>query len=863
MTRDNADYHAFLRAKVPGSVFSGIEVADSDIHPILKPHQREIVKWIVLGARRACFASFGLGKSVIQLEACRIAREHTGGLALITMPLGVRQEFVRDAAMLGIQTRFIRRLEEVECETDIHLTNYETVRDGKLDPSAFNVSSLDEAACLRGFGGTKTFREIMRLFAGDDGSTGQIGKGIPYRFVATATPSPNEYIELLAYAAYLGIMDVGAAKTRFFQRNSEKADNLTIRPHKEEEFWLWVASWALFCQKPSDIDPSFSDDGYVLPPMEVHWHQLPTDHTDAGHTSWGQARMFRNTAINLSNAAREKRDSLPARLEKLMELRALDPDAHRVIWHDLESERMALERAIPGLATVYGAQDLEDREKIIIGFSDGEIAEMAGKPQMLGAGTNLQRYCSWAIYFGIGFKFYQFIQSLHRLLRFLQPGTVRVDLIYTEAETEVRRILERKWEQHNQQVERMTKLMQEYGLTKLALSAMLTRTLGAERVEVSGNGYTLVNADTIEETREMEDDSVDLIVTSPPFSTQYEYSPSYNDLGHTDDDEHFFEHLAFLTPELFRVLKPGRLAALHVKDRIVPGGITGLGFQTVTPFSDMTIAQMRSFGFAFLGRKTIVTDVVRENNQTYRLGWTEQCKDGSRMGFGMPEYILLFRKPPTDRSNGYADEPVVKSKDRYTRSRWQIDAHGFARSNGNRPILTEELMNMPHERIFKMFRDFELTHIYDFDYHVKLGETLEEHGRLPVTFMLLQPPSWHTDVWTDIARMRTLNMQQERKGQEQHLCPMQFDIVDRLIEQYSNPGELVFDPFSGLGTVPYCAVKLNRRGRGHELSKTYFADSAAYCEAAAQSFGLPTLFDLLDDAGEAVVLDNLDEPALT
>jgi hypothetical protein len=285
---------------------------------------------------------------------------------------------------------------------------------------------------------------------------------------------------------------------------------------------------------------------------------------------------------------------------------------------------------------------------------------------------------------------------------------------------------------------------------------------------------------------------------------------------------------------------------VHVKDRIVPGGLTGLGFQTVSPFSDYTIAHFRKHGFAFLGRKTVVTDVVRENNQTYRLGWTEQCKDGSRMGAGMPEYVLLFRKPPTDASDGYADVPVVKSKDEYSRSRWQIDAHGFMRSNGNRPLAPEDLEGLPHAAIFKLFRRYSLSQPYDFEQHVKLGEALERKGILPVTFMLLQPQSWHPDVWTDVARMRTLNMLQERKGQEQHLCPLQFDIVDRLIVQFSQPGETVFDPFGGLMTVPYCAIKKGRRGLAVELSPRYFADGAVYCAAAEREKATPTLFDAID-----------------
>jgi hypothetical protein len=141
-----------------------------------------------------------------------------------------------------------------------------------------------------------------------------------------------------------------------------------------------------------------------------------------------------------------------------------------------------------------------------------------------------------------------------------------------------------------------------------------------------------------------------------------------------------------------------------------------------------------------MGMKTIVTDVVRENNQTYRLGWTEQCKDGSRMGVGMPEYLLLFRKPQSDPSAGYADVPVVKEKKRYTRSRWQIDAHGFSRSSGDRLLTPEELRDLPHHAIFKLFREYSLETVYNFEHHVRIGEELERTNRLPVTFMLLQPP---------------------------------------------------------------------------------------------------------------------------
>lgn len=845
-------YDQFLKNKVRLAQNAGFDMDISQVNPALKPHNRLMVKWLVNGGRRACFASFGLHKTVTQLEAVRCTLQYTGGRGLIVCPLGVRQEFIRDAQNIlhwDVLPKFIRRIEEAD-ETGIYLTNYETIRDGKLDPRLFQVASLDEASILRGLGGSKTFREFMRLFTGDAGPNGDL-RGtptVPYRFVATATPSPNDYIELLAYADFLGIMDVSQAKTRFFKRDSTQADKLTLHKHKEQEFWLWVASWALFVTKPSDITGNLEDDkGYDLPPLDIRWHELPSDHSNAGVEKSGQGRMFKTVAIGLQGAAREKRDSLLARVNKMLELRKEDPAAHRVLWHDLEDERRAIEKALPDCATVYGSQDLEKREEIILGFSNGDIAEIGGKPCMIGSGTNLQKHCWWSIYLGIGFKFNDFIQSIHRLLRFLQTHQVRIDLIYTEAEREVRKQLEKKWAQHNKLVYKMTEIIKQFGLSQAAMAHLLTRGMGVERKEIIGTNYRLVNNDAVLETDRLPNNSVGLILTSIPFSTQYEYSPNYADFGHSENNAEFFEQMDYLTPNLFKKLMPGRIAAIHVKDRIVPGGMTGLGFQTVYPFHLHTINHYVKHGFGYMGMKTIVTDVVRENNQTYRLGWTEQCKDGSKMGVGMPEYLLLFRKPPTDNSDGYADMPVLKSKKEYTRARWQVDAHGFARSNGNRGITPAEMVGMEHKAIFRIFRDYSLNNLYDFEYHVKIGEELEAVGKLPPGFMLLQPQSWTEDVWTDITRMLTLNGSQWSKGKEMHLCPMQFDIADRVIDQMSNPGDTILDPFGGLMTVPYRALLKKRYGIGFELNPSYFTDGAAYCRAAEEQMGMPTLFDLLEN----------------
>lgn len=894
-------YDQFLRDKIRVAPSLGFEVDPATVNPLLKPMTQAIVPWACRGGRRALFLRFGLHKTSTQLEILRQCMMHAGGHALQVVPLGVKHEFFLEQAERhpDLELRFVNRpgqMEEPNAPGQgrklIHLTNYETLRDGKLDPCLFTAAALDEAACLRGFGGTKTFRNFMATFAGDDRRAGVKHEGVRFRFVATAIPDPNEYVELLAYAAFLGVMDVGEAKTRFFKRDSTKADRLTLHPHKEEEFWLWVSTWALFVQQPSDL--GFSDEGYDLPPMDIRWHEIPSDHRAAGEERDGQGRMFASAAHGVVEASREKKRSLDARIAKMMEIRAEDPAAHRILWHDLESERHAIEKAVPTVKAVWGNQDLDERERRVVAFARGEIGELATKAVLNGSGCNFQKHCWWNIYVGIGFKFHDFFQSLFRTQRFGQTHRVRADLIYTEAERETRRELERKWREFEEQAAKMSAIIRKYGLASQAIAETMGRSMGVERREVviaaegrASDGAReadanwlarIVHNDTVLETAEMEADSVDLIVTSIPFSTQYEYTPSYNDMGHSDSDAHFWQQMDFLTPELLRVLKPGRRAIIHVKDRIVPGGINGLGFQTVSPFSDDCVAHFRRHGFAFLARVTVATDVVRENNQTYRLGWSEQCKDGTRMGHGMPEYLLEFRKPQSDLSRGYADVPVVKAKPDfvsvidgrpveagdddfdgkrirpvagtgYSRGRWQLDAHGVWRSDGNRPLLPEELarlVRLDGKAIYRGWKEWCLTHVYNRELHVAFCEALDEADRLPPTFMVAPPHVDHPAIRTDVARMRTLNMLQQRKGREMHLCPLQFDIVEAAIEAYTMPGETVFDPFGGIMTVPYCALRMGRKAIGVELNPDYFADGVTYAREASAAIKPPTLFDLLE-----------------
>lgn len=842
MTTDQfTSYRMFIESKINITERSGFAITRDEFHPSSSayPHQFDCGRWALNRGRALLALSFGLHKTSIQLQMMQAVHRRTGGKTLIVCPLGAKHQFTKkDGPRLGMTVHYVTNDKDALAANSPYLiTNYERLRDGDISAEFVRDhiagASLDEGDTLRSLG-SKTYQTFCNIF-----------EPVKYRFVATATPDPNGYLEMVNYAVFLGVAERSACLNRYFGRNVDKAGDLQLYPHREQEFWLWVASWALFVTKPSDL--GHDDKGFDLPEMDVNWHRIPTDHQRAWDTSdnHGQRRLLMDSAGGIGQAMTEKRASMDARIAKAVEIVAADePDEHWLLWHDLEAERKAILKAIPDAVDVYGSQPVEVKEERLLAFADGQIKHLATKPEIAGAGNNFQHYCARAVFVGVGYKFKDFIQAIHRIRRFQQSRKVEIHIIHTDAEDSVVNILKRKWRDHETQVGKMTDIIKQYGLVDEAMRSELQRTLGVNREVAQGEYFTLVNNDCVLEAMTLADNSIDHICTSIPFSNHYGYVNMYEDFGHNESDDAFFAQMDHLTSHLLRVLKPGRVAAIHVKDLLRYGHISDSGILEVVPFSDMTVFHFRKHGFAYEGRITIVTDVVRENSTTYRLGWTEQCKDGSKMGVGMPEYVLLFRKPPTDRATAYADEPVVKDKVDYTRNQWQIDAHAFWRSNGNRHLTPEEVANLKSSDIYRWFKDHNLTNIYDYNEHLSYGEHIEANGRLPSGFMLFPPQSWSDKVWTGVDFMRSLNLEQARNRQENHVCPLPFDVVERVINRFTNPDELVLDPFGGLGTTVYCAIRLGRRGYASELNPDYWRWAVKYCQEAEIKRSAPTLFDL-------------------
>ena len=832
------DYEKFLENKIVIAENYGTFIKKDLINEKLLHHQKDIVHWSISGGRRAIFASFGLGKTIMQLEIAKQVMNLTNKPFLICMPLGVVGEFKDDLEFLypEMKISYITDDDVITdyCENTIYCTNYERIRKGDVSADKFGGVSFDEASILRNLK-TETTNYVLKHFS-----------NVNYRFVATATPTPNDFIEILNYADYLGVIDRGHALTRFFQRDSTKAGHLTLYENKKEEFWKWVSSWAVFINKPSDL--GYDDTGYLLPKLNFNEVEVENLTDDVITNKRGEIVLIKDNTKSLIDTSREKRESINLRVNKAFEIVNNEPQENWILWHHMENERTELEKKFKefNIKSVYGSQTNNEKENLLIDFKHNKYQILSTKPKIAGSGCNFQHSCNNMIFVGIDYKFNDFIQAIHRCYRFKQSKEVNVYAIFTQNEREVLKALKDKWRKHIELQTEMINLVREYGLNTDKISADMKRQIFKNRRNATIGNATVFNEDTVKIHQEMESNSTDMILTSIPFGDHYEYSDNYNDMGHNHGNDEFFKQMDFLTPNLLRTLKPGKIAAIHVKDRIRYSYQNGTSFTTIDDFSGKTVAHFVKHGFYLVGKITITTDVVRENNQTYRLGWSEQCKDATKMGVGLPEYVLLFRKKPTESNNAYADEPCQKTKEEYPIDNWQLDAHAYWKSSGNRFMSSEELSTADMKAVFNRWRKHDKENVYNFQEHLQVCKDLENAGKLSRLFMTIPPTSNSDMVWTDINRMNTLNANQANRKKEKHICPLQLDIIERLINRFTMKGDVVDDPFGGLFSTAYKALEMERKAISTELNPNYYDDGLFYLKSIEYKINVPTLFDMLD-----------------
>ena len=823
-------YHEFLSEKVTAAPSRGFQIAPAEVHPTLFPFQRDIVVWAIRKGASAVFAKMGLGKTFMQIEWARIVAERTGGKILIACPLGVTKQTINEASKLGVPVRYVRSQAEADAAPEaLVISNYDMVIKGVFNPDRFTGIVLDESSKLKAFT-SKTKRYLIEAF-----------QRTPYKLACSATPSPNDTKELGNHAEFLDIMSSGEMLTRWFIRDSMNANEMRLKGHAIKDFWRWVTSWAVCINKPSDLDPEYSDEGYLLPDLDIHYElvEVPLDRliADSADKKTNQLSMLPSINNSATTMFAEKRATLADRIARVAEIVRAHPDEPILIWHLTDAERDVIAREIPEALIVTGSQSMEEKTDRLEQFSDGRARIMATKPSIAGHGLNWQ-HCSRVIFSSMSHKFEEFWQAIGRSHRYGQKNEVHVHLVYAETEENIIRSIHDKWRKHNEMSEQMVKTMKESGLENDIKHQMQ---IDIERREMRTDRYHAVNCDAVEEIKALPDNHVHLSVSSWPFSDQYMYSANVRDFGNCDNDEDFFRQLDFLIPELLRVTVPGRVAVVHAKDRIVYGTKNSHGNMYIEPFSDKCIQAMVRHGWLYLGRITISTDVVRENTHTHRLTQTEMRKGGERMGIGMPEYGLIFRKLPTAGNGTMSDEPVTNTPEEYSLARWQIDANSHWRSSGDRLIYPWE-------------RDG-----YDYDDHIQHLEDLDEQGRLSRSSMSEPIPSDNPLVWWDIRRQDVLNGKVARaNGDEKHICPLQLDFIRRCIERWSNKGDRVLDYFAGIMSVPVVAIETGRYGIGFELKPEYYDIGARYCHERAYEKELPTLFSM-DEECETCEVEEIEE----
>jgi DNA modification methylase/superfamily II DNA or RNA helicase len=751
------NYDEFVSSKRAAISTSGI-TGDITLPAGLFHHQRDIVQWALRRGRAAIFADTGLGKTAMQTAWADEIRRHTHGRVLIVAPLCVAHQTVKEAAKFGIEVQYCR--DQSEATGNIIITNYEMI--DRFDVSSFTGVVLDESSILKSYMG-KTKRALIESCA-----------GVPYRLACTATPSPNDYLELGNHAEFLGIMPSNEMIMRFFQNDTMEAGAYVLRPHAATKFWEWCATWSVCLSNPADLGYDGSD--YVLPALNQVFVEVSTDGLPAA-----EGELFRTVTINATSIHKEGRLTIERRAAEVAKL-VNASDEPWLVWCNTNYEADALKGLISDAVDLRGSDSIDKKEKSLDGFVDGSIRVLITKPSIAGMGLNLQ-HCRNMAFVGLSYSYEDYYQAIRRCYRFGQKREVNCYVMAADSERSILSIIQDKEKKHNVMKAEMVRAISNFYKQESKMNE--TPYFGSQ----SGDGWTIHHGDCVHVARKIEADSIGFSVYSPPFSNLYIYSDSDYDMGNSTDDGEFMKHYAFLAEELHRITKPGRLTAIHCKDLPMYKGRDGAA--GLRDFPGEIIKMYESKGWQYHSRVTIWKDPVIEMQRTKNHGllYKQLCKDSSASRQGMADYIIVMRK--------WADEekwePVTRGKERF------CDYVGSS-------------YNAPNSKDWGRAR------------------SEEERQRL---YSISVWQRYASPVWFDIDQTDVLNYKlAKEKDEERHICPLQLDVIERCVELWSNPGDLVFSPFTGIGSEGYVSLKMGRRFVGAELKESYYKQAIRYLSSA-------------------------------
>ena len=633
MTQDeNRQYQELLEAKKTKRIESGFDVDEAGLNPRLFDFQRYCVKRMVKEGRGAVFAGCGNGKTLISLEWATKVAEHEGKPILILAPLSVSRQTIKEGAKFGYKVDLYRDMDEA---TTIAITNYEQIEN--VDISRFVGVVLDESSILKNF--TGYYRNLLT----------EKFKGMPYKLCCTATPSPNDLNEIGNHSEFLEILDSQDMRSKWFVRE-EGMNNYRLKGHAKGDFYGWIASWAIMFENPADI--GFVETGklFKLPELTVTDHLIETKPEDG--------LLFSTGIVNATNFNMELRKTMNERLELAAEI-ASKADGQVIIWIKQNQEGDILGKLIPEAVEVRGSDSDAEKESRLLDFAEGKFRILISKAKICGYGMNFQN-CGTQIFASPDFSFEDYYQQVRRSYRFGRKGNVNIHLIITDTMTNARAIVEKKQQAFEEMVREMNRNVNEnrYGLLD-----------HYEYREYKDDDVFLMKGDTTIEIKRIPDNSVDLIIYSPPFSSLFTYSNYINDMGNNESHEEFFKQYAFLLKELYRILKPGRLMCCHTKDLGVYKNSSG--YTGMYDFTGEHTRAVLAEGFKLHSKVTIWTDPVLEmqRTKTQRLLYKQVTSDSSKTGIGMAEYITIFKKWDGDEADW---EPIVNlNRDNFPLETWQ------------------------------------------------------------------------------------------------------------------------------------------------------------------------------------------------
>lgn len=605
------DYQEFLKRKKIVDAPTGLKDIP-ELNPMLFDFQRDIVRWALKRGRAAIFADCGMGKTPMQLEWAR----HVPGRVLIVAPLAVSSQTIREAEKFHEEGLVYSP--DGSISSRISITNYERIE--HFDPSMFTGIVLDESSILKSYTG-KYRTDLIERFG-----------NVPYRLCCTATPAPNDFMELGNHAEFLGAMSRTEMLSMFFVHDGGETQTWRLKGHAQSEFWRWVCSWAVMIRKPSDL--GYEDGAFILPSLEMEQVTIHTEEPTDG-------MLFAIEAQTLSERQGARRASIEDRAKACADI-VNATNEQCMVWCDLNDESFELSRLISDSVEVKGADSEEHKIRAMMEFAQGKIRVLVSKPKICGFGMNFQS-CHNVFFVGLSDSYEAFYQAVRRCWRFGQKSPVKCRVITSDIEGAVVKNIQRKEEDAKRMAEMMVENMKD-------INAENIRGIERTRSEYStdtqkGELWTLMLGDCVERAKEIADDSIDFSIFSPPFASLYTYSASDRDMGNSKDEEEFAIHFQFLIKELYRVLKPGRLVSFHCMN--LPTTITHHGYIGIKDFRGDLIRQFEAEGFIYHSEVCIWKDPVTAMQRTKAIGLLHKqlAKDSTMSRQGVPDYLVTMRKP--------------------------------------------------------------------------------------------------------------------------------------------------------------------------------------------------------------------------